>query len=83
MAVGKSRRPATATLGDDPDTRIAALVSAHGTALLRVARQHSLCLDDAQDAYQRAVEIYLRRMETIEPATEGAWMKFVVIRTIV
>jgi len=78
LAAGKSRRPATATLGDDPDTRIAALVSAHGTAMLRVARQHSLCLDDAQDAYQRAVEIYLRRMETIDPATEGAWMKVVV-----
>jgi DNA-directed RNA polymerase specialized sigma24 family protein len=33
---------------------IAALVDAHGAALLRLARQYSLCLDDAHDAYQRA-----------------------------
>jgi RNA polymerase sigma factor (sigma-70 family) len=64
--------------GADPDTRIAALVGAYGAALLRVARQHSLCLDDAQDAYQRALEIYLRRMDTIDVATEGAWMKVVI-----
>jgi RNA polymerase sigma factor (sigma-70 family) len=60
------------------ERRIAALVHAHGPALLRVARKHSLCLDDAHDAYQRALEIYLRRLDTVDPATEGAWMKVVV-----
>ena len=50
----------------------------HGPALLRVANQFSLCHDDALDAYQRALEIYLRRMETVEPASEGAWMRVVV-----
>jgi RNA polymerase sigma factor (sigma-70 family) len=54
------------------------MVGRHGPALLRVANQFSLCHDDALDAYQRALEIYLRRMETVEPATEGAWMRVVV-----
>ena len=62
----------------EAEDRTAALVDRHGTALLRVARQHSLCLDDAHDAYQRALEIYLRRLATVDPATEGAWMKVVV-----
>ena len=61
-----------------PEDRIARLVEGHATTLLRVARQHSLCIDDAHDAYQRALEIYLRRLDTIDPATEGAWMKVVV-----
>jgi RNA polymerase sigma factor (sigma-70 family) len=54
------------------------MVGRHGTALLRVANQFSLCHDDALDAYQRALEIYLKRMNSVEPATEGAWMRVVV-----
>jgi len=53
-------------------------VGRHGPALLRVANQFSLCHDDALDAYQRALEIYLRRLDTVEVATEGAWMRVVV-----
>ena len=37
------------------------MVARHGPMLLRVANQFSLCHDDALDAYQRALEIYLRR----------------------
>ena len=62
----------------DPDTRTAALVAQHGPALLRVARRVSLCADDAHDAVQRALEIYLRRLDTIDPRTEAAWMRVVV-----
>ncbi|MDA0174512.1 RNA polymerase sigma factor [Solirubrobacter taibaiensis] len=58
--------------------RVEAMVGRHGPALLRVANQFSLCHDDALDAYQRALEIYLRRMETVEPASEGSWMRVVV-----
>ena len=54
------------------------MVARHGAALLRVANQFSLCHDDALDAYQRALEIYLRRLETVDPATEGAWLRVVV-----
>src|SRR5262245_51483653 len=59
------------------------MVARHGPALLRVANQFSLCQDDALDAYQRGLEIYLRRLETVDPATEGAWMRVVARRTFV
>ncbi len=58
--------------------RVEAMVAHHGPALLRVANQFSLCHDDALDAYQRSLEIYLRRLDTVELATEGAWMRVVV-----
>src|SRR4051812_10496149 len=54
------------------------MVARHGSALLRVANQFSFCHDDALDAYQRALEIYLRRLETVDRATEGAWLRVVV-----
>src|SRR3954470_8015471 len=52
-----------------------AMVARHGPALLRVANQFSLCRDDALDACQRALEIYLRRLESVEAATEGSWLR--------
>src|SRR3954464_7183296 len=58
--------------------RVESMVARHGPALLRVANQFSLCHDDALDAYQRALEIYLRRLQTIDSATEGAWLRVVV-----
>ncbi len=58
--------------------RTSALVARHGDLLNRVARQYSLCADDAQDAVQRALEIYLRRAESLDPSTELAWLKVVV-----
>ena len=64
--------------GERSARRVEAMVSRHGAAVLRVANQFSLCHDDALDAYQRALEIYLRRMDTVEPATEGAWLRVVV-----
>jgi len=52
-----------------PDDQLLATISAHAVSLLRIARQHSLCADDAQDAYQRALEIYLERLDRVDPAT--------------
>ena len=57
---------------------MAAVVRRHERTLLRVARQASLCHDDALDAYQRALEIFVRRVDTVDPATEVAWLKVVV-----
>src|SRR5215217_1347177 len=65
-------------VGGSADARVAALLARHGAALMRVARQASFCHDDAADALQRALEIYVRRLDTVEVATEGAWMKVVV-----
>jgi RNA polymerase sigma factor (sigma-70 family) len=62
----------------DAARRVEAIVARHGAALLRVANQFSLCHDDALDAYQRGLEIYLRRLDTVDRATEGAWLRVVV-----
>ena len=68
----------THEVADAGTSRVAAVVSKHERTLLRVARQASLCDDDAYDAYQRAVEIFLRRVDTVDPATEVAWLRVVV-----
>jgi RNA polymerase sigma factor (sigma-70 family) len=60
------------------ESRIATVVARHEQTLLRVAQQFSLCHDDALDAYQRALEIFVRRVSTVDPATEVAWLKVVV-----
>ncbi len=62
------------------DARVSRLVARHERSLLRVARHWSLCPDDALDAYQRALEIYVRRLDSLDPATEIAWLKVVVYR---
>ena len=67
----------------DAEDRVAAVMAAHGRALLRVANRWSLCHDDAMDAYQRALEIFLRRIDLVDPATEVAWLRVVVNRTFV
>ena len=54
------------------------IVARHGDLLLRVARHYALCADDAHDAVQRALEIYMRRVDSLDPATELAWLKVVV-----
>jgi DNA-directed RNA polymerase specialized sigma24 family protein len=50
----------------------------HAAGLLAIARRHSLCADDAHDAYQRAMEILLRRAASLERATALSWMRTVV-----
>ena len=47
-------------------------------ALLRLARRHSLCAADADDALQRAFEILLRRADRVKPATALPWLRTVV-----
>src|SRR3954466_10568924 len=64
--------------GSQAERRVAALLAAHGSALRRVARRWSLCEEDAEDAFQRSLEIYVRRLDTVERATEAAWLKVVI-----
>jgi RNA polymerase sigma factor (sigma-70 family) len=47
-------------------------------ALLRLARRSGATAEDAEDALQRALEIYVRRLPTLDPATELAWLKVVL-----
>src|SRR4051794_12525655 len=62
----------------ETERRVARLLAAHGPALRRVARRWSLCEEDAEDALQRSLEIYVRRLATVERATEAAWLKVVI-----
>ncbi|MEI7625337.1 MAG: sigma-70 family RNA polymerase sigma factor, partial [Actinomycetota bacterium] len=57
---------------------VLAAIGEHAASLLRTARRHSLCSDDAQDAYQRAIEIFLRRAPSLERATVAGWLHTVV-----
>jgi RNA polymerase sigma factor (sigma-70 family) len=43
-----------------------------------VAQHWSATHEDAQDAVQRALEIYMRRLDTLDPATELSWLRVVV-----
>jgi len=54
------------------------VIAAHAESLLRTARRHSLCPDDAQDAYQRALEIYLRHVQRLDPERVTGWLHTVV-----
>src|SRR6266511_909079 len=54
------------------------LVQQHAAELLRFAQRFSHCADDANDAYQRSVEILVRRMRTDPPAHPLSWMRTVV-----
>ena len=66
----------------DPEQRVAAVMAAHGRTLLRVANHWSLCHDDALDAYQRGLEIFLKRAHAVDPSTEVAWLKVVIYRML-
>ena len=58
--------------------RVLAVVRENAASLLRVARRHSICGSDAEDAYQRALVIYLERVDRVRDATAGEWLRTVV-----
>lgn len=76
MAGGETRRT------DRPEIRsreaaqqlVLDVLREHADSLLRVARRHSLCADDAHDAYQRAVEIFLRHAGSLDAAEAHKWL---------
>src|SRR3954451_6621271 len=77
MAGGeRSRQPLRS--GEEADRLVLELASRHADSLLAVARRHSLCPDDAQDAYQRAMEILLRHARRLEADGAPKWAHTVV-----
>jgi DNA-directed RNA polymerase specialized sigma24 family protein len=56
------------------------LLASRGRIYLGIARRVSLCGDDADDAYQRAVEILLTKGAAVDPARLPAWMAVVTRR---
>jgi RNA polymerase sigma factor (sigma-70 family) len=50
----------------------------HAGSLLGTARRYSICADDAHDAYQRAVEIFLKRAHRLDRDGALPWLRTVV-----
>jgi RNA polymerase sigma factor (sigma-70 family) len=63
---------------DEAEQLVLRTIAAHAESLLRTAQRHSLCLDDAHDAYQRGLEIFMRRAPTLDPTYVGRWLHVVV-----
>ena len=57
-----------------------AVLDAGERSLRRTARRYSLCRDDADDAYQRAVEILLTKAPHCAARDLAAWMQVVTRR---
>ena len=68
--IGRRRDPA--------EEAVLRLLQEHAAELLRFAHRFSLCTDDAHDAYQRAVEILVRRMRTAPPEHPLNWLRTVL-----
>src|SRR4051794_9878163 len=66
--------------GRNAEDLILRAVAAHADSLLRTARRVSLCPDDAQDAYQRTLEIFMAHAERLEPDAVAGWLHVVVKR---
>jgi RNA polymerase sigma factor (sigma-70 family) len=73
-----SRQKRRSAESDPTHDFVLATIQAHAGALLRIARRFSICADDAQDAYQRALEIFVRRADSLDPAGAGPWLRTVV-----
>ena len=66
-----------------PDSRrraASALIETHDAVFRRTARRYSICADDAEDAYQRALEILLTKAPPIEGDSLVRWMQTVTKR---
>src|SRR5918992_3397111 len=58
------------------------LIRRRGRDILATARRYAANLDDADDAYQRGLEILLRKAPSTREEDLVPWLKTVVIRTI-
>ena len=57
-----------------------ALIDSHDHVFRRTARRYSICADDAEDAYQRSLEILLTKAPPIEGEALVRWMQTVTKR---
>ena len=57
-----------------------ALIETHDAVFRRTARRYSICADDSEDAYQRALEILLTKAPPIEGDALVRWMQTVTKR---
>ena len=60
------------------DELVVEVMARHAPSLLRTARRYSASADDAQDAYQRALEIFLTRAGRLRRDTAVNWLHQVI-----
>lgn len=58
----------------------AGLIETHDAVFRRTARRYSICADDAEDAYQRSLEILLTKAPPLEGDAIVRWMQVVTKR---
>ena len=63
---------------DQIDPAAVELLDRHGAQLMATARRYAATPEDAEDAYQRGVEILLTKAPTTDPAELLPWLKTVV-----
>jgi Sigma-70 region 2 len=71
-------RPARAEI----DEAALALLARHGAQILATARRYAATPEDAEDAYQRGLEILLTKAPTTSEEDLVPWLKTVVLRTM-
>jgi RNA polymerase sigma factor (sigma-70 family) len=79
-SVIRPRLPSDATSSVPRERALIALMEAGEAAFRRTARRYSLCFQDAEDAYQRALEILLTKAPERPPPALAAWMQVVTRR---
>jgi RNA polymerase sigma factor (sigma-70 family) len=60
------------------DELVIEVVKRDAASLLRLSRRHSLCADDAEDAYQRGLEIFIKHAPRLDPRRAPAWLRTVI-----
>ena len=77
---GEFGPPGERALGDFRRKAAVDVISRHERTLRRTARRYSICADDAEDAYQRALEILLTKAPPITGDSLIRWMQTVTKR---
>ena len=82
VAVGEAADETIAEEATPESRRAAALemIEGHDQVFRRTARRYSLCADDAEDAYQRSLEILLTKAPAIRGEALIRWMQTVTKR---
>jgi RNA polymerase sigma factor (sigma-70 family) len=76
--MGAARRERRRARRDEIDPAALSLIARHGAQVLATARRYSASLEDAEDAYQRALEILLTKAPTTREEELVPWLKTVV-----
>lgn len=73
-ATGRKQRGESQRADEQRRDAAVALIERYDRRLRRTARRFSLCADDAEDAYQRAMEILLTKAPVLDPERLVRWM---------